>query len=632
MSNGLLNVGTRALLVNQAALQTAGNNIANVNTPGYSRQSVVLQAVQGQYTGGGYVGKGVEMVTIERAYSSFLTKQTQLTASVAAADNTRASKMMALEDLFPSGSAGIGSAVNEMLNAFSDVAASPSDMTARSVVLQRADEMATRFRDTSSKLDDLSYGANQQMRDSVNAINNLSTRIAALNEQVARAQGSGQSPNDLLDARDSLLLQLNSFVQTTTVPAGDGTLGVFVGSQPLVLGTHTSMVSIANDDFGDPSKLKLAINNGGLITTVDENSLGGGSVAGLLRFNNSDLAAARNLVGRMAVALNTAVNEQHRLGIDSNGNTGADFFVPITLPDGFAASTNNGSATIGTTVNDASKMVASDYELRFGAGGAVDVIRLSDGQATSFAGLPVTLDGLTFNMTMGGTLPGDRFIVKPFSSAAGQLKTAFSTASSLAVASPVEARAGAANTGTLAVQSVAATQADANLTASVTLTFTAAGTFDVVGAGTGNPTGVTYTPGQTISYNGWELTLKGTPKVGDTITVQAGTAGFAARDAGNATALKNIRDATMFDGATVADGYAGVMSKIGVLAQGAKYAADVSSSIATTAASSNASVSGVNLDEEAAKLLQFQQAYQASAKMIQISQAIFDSLINGLGR
>ncbi|RZI93608.1 MAG: flagellar hook-associated protein FlgK, partial [Rubrivivax sp.] len=270
MSNGLLNVGTRALLTNQTALQTVGNNIANVNTVGYSRQSVVTQAVQGQYTGAGYIGKGVELVTIERAYSSFLTQQAQLTQSVASADTARASQMMTLEDLFPSGANGLGTAVNTLLNGFSDVATSPSDMTARSVVLQSADDMATRFRDMASKLDDLAYGTRRQLADSVTAINTLATRIASLNEQIARVQGTGQSPNDLLDARDQLLTDLSSYVQVTTVPAKDGTLGVFVGSQPLVLATRANTVTLTNDAFGDPSQLKLSINNGGLVTEVDE--------------------------------------------------------------------------------------------------------------------------------------------------------------------------------------------------------------------------------------------------------------------------------------------------------------------------------------------------------------------------
>jgi len=200
----------------------------------------------------------------------------------------------------------------------------------------------------------------------------------------------------------------------------------------------------------------------------------------------------------------------------------------------------------------------------------------------------------------------------------------------LAAASPIEARAGTTNTGNVTVSALAPAKADANMTGTVTLTFNAAGTFDVAGTGTGNPTGVAYTAGQPISFNGWNLTLKGTPKPGDTITVQAATPGYSNLNAGNATAMLGLRDATVFDGAPLSDGYASLMATVGVRSQSAQYAAGISNSIATNLETSRTSVAGVNLDEEAANLLKYQQAYQASAKMIQIAQSIFDTLLQGM--
>ena len=128
----------------------------------------------------------------------------------------------------------------------------------------------------------------------------------------------------------------------------------------------------------------------------------------------------------------------------------------------------------------------------------------------------------------------------------------------------------------------------------------------------------------------WSLTLQGTPAVGDTITVNTNL--FPTLSSGNATAMMNLRDVAMFDGAALTDGYAGLISQIGIRTQSAEYASLVSSSIATNVERDRAGVSGVNLDEEAASLLQFQQAYQASAKMIQVAQNIFDTLIQNLGR
>jgi flagellar hook-associated protein 1 FlgK len=631
MGTSLLNIGTRALLSNQVALQTTGNNISNVNTPGYSRQTAQLQAVTGQFTGGGFVGKGVQVATITRSSNEFLTNQASSTASVASLDATRATRLLQLEDLFPTGDTGLGTSVSNLFNAFSDVANTPTDLSARSVALSSADALAARFRDTANQLEDMTSGVRLELNDAVSSMNALSQHIASLNEQIATAMSTGHTPNDLLDQRDQAVKDLSGYAQTTTLKNSDGSINVYLGSQPLVLNTRTSTVELAGDEFGDLSKIKLLINNAGLKTTVDENAISGGSAIGLLRFNNNDLAQARNLTGRMSLALQTTLNTQHQVGVDLDGNSGVALFAAQALPASLAASTNTGTADIATTVSDPTAMVASDYELRFGAGGSFDVIRLADGQMTSYPGpLPVTVDGLTFSLGSGAAAAGDRYLVKPFSAAAAGMRTAISSPRSLAVASPVQANVGASNTGNLTVQGVVANTPDANLTQPVTLTFTAAGTFDVSGTGTGNPTGLTYVAGQSISYNGWTLTLKGTPAAGDTITVQASSAAYRARDGSNATALNSIRNTAMFDGAPAAEGYANVLARVGTLSQAAQYASTVSSTIANSAASAKASVTGVNLDEEAAKLLQYQQAYQASAKMVQIAQSIFDSLLQGM--
>jgi flagellar hook-associated protein 1 FlgK len=624
----LLNVGARALLANQVALSTTGHNIANASTVGYSRQTAVMGQVAGQYTGSGYIGKGVEVTTIERAHNEFLTRQAAAAQSVQAMDETRAARLSSLEDIFKGGKTGLGAAVSDLLNAFSDIASTPTDVTARNVVITRADEMAARMRDAQTRLDDLQKGVNSQLGDAVRSINGLAARLATLNEQIARASGGGQSPNDLLDQRDQLLRELNQQVQTTTVQADDGSLSVFVGSQALVLGNKAAQVAMSTDDA---NQSKLTLMRSGLATTIDEATLGGGAVAGLLRFQNSDLAEARDGLGRMALTLTTEINAQHRLGVDLDGNPGGDFFKPIAIPDAMGAASNTGNAVIGATVSNTSALSASSYQLKFGAGGSIEVQRLSDGKTTSFTGpMPIEIDGLKLDLKSGNAAEGDSFVLKPYASAAGDMATVLRSARGLAAGSPVEARVGTGNTGGMAVGSLAATSANANLSQPVTLTFNGAGGFDVSGNGTGNPTSVPYVAGQPISYNGWTIVLSGTPKAGDTITVQAATTAYGGSNAGNAQALLALRDKTVFDGAPMTDGYAALMAQVGVRSQSAQYAAEISSSIATSLETDRTSQAGVNLDEEAAKLLQYQQAYQASSKMIQIAQSIFDSLLQNM--
>ena len=656
----LLNVGARALLANQVALQTAGHNIANVNTPGYSRQTVVLQTVQGQFTGGGYIGQGVDVQTILRNQSELLTRQSAAAGSTQAADIVRSERLRQLQEVFSGGTAGLGAAINDMMNAFSDVVTSPTDITARTVVLTRLDETAARMRTAGERLNELQYTVTEQLESSVTAINSLAKQMASINEQIARANGNGQSPNDLLDQRDQIIRDINQYVQTTQIPADDGTVGLFVaGSQPLVLGTTASSLSIDDaTQFPASGQIKLFFNRTGAPPVeMDENVLGGGSVSGLLRFNNNDLTEGRNLLGRMAMAIGMTMNDQQNLGLTLDGLPGKDLFaLPASMP-GYT----NGAGVGTVSFTGPTQFAASDYEIRFTTGTAGQVVRLSDGKATPFTDAAnlttLQIDGLNFNLTTPGN-PGERMLFKPFSTAANNIQALVYSPRDLAVANPVNAAMGTANGGTMQLAGLKATglpnppglvlPANANPAAlppilgGVQLQFTAGPptTYDVLDRGTAPPTVLAaaqpYTSGAPISINGWEIKLQGSPKTGDTVVIgnaldpQYGDA--FTRNAGNASALMSLRDVKMFDESTLSDGYASAIAQVGTRTQSALFAAEMSTTIAANLERDRTAVSGVNLDEEAARLIQYQQAYQASSKMIQIAQNIFDSLLQGMGR
>jgi flagellar hook-associated protein 1 FlgK len=644
---GLLNVGTRALQANQVALQTAGNNIANVNVPGYSRQKAVLTTVPGQYSGSGYVGQGVTVQTIQRNFSEFLTRQSTLATSTQSADVTRSDKLRQLEGIFAGGPQGLGASISDMMNAFSDVANAPTDMTARTVVLTRIDETASRLRAASQQLDDLQAGVAQELSQKITTINSLAQNIAAANEQIARTQGTGQEPNDLLDRRDQLIKELNQYVQTTSIKADDGTVGLFIGgSLNLVLGSSALTVAIVNDDFGDSRTSKLAVMRSGTALAIDENRLGGGEVSGLLRFQNSDLNEGRNLLGRLSLATTTAMNDQHKLGLDLDGNPGGNLFSPtvfgnsnVLIPTA-PAILNTGAATLTLSISDTTKFSASDYEIQYTGANTGNITRRSDGAISTFDTTvtnPINIDGLNITQA-GGAAAGDRFLIKPYTSSASNVTNMFSTPRALAVASPVAAIMGTANTGSLQQVSITA-RTNPPTALGVVLTFTGSNTYtrsDELPVP--NTTAFNYTPGVAIEgtvpattpLSQWSLVLQGSPKAGDTVTVNANL--YPTLSAGNATAMMGLRDVAMFDGAALTDGYAGMISQIGIRTQSADYSAKVSATIATNVERDRAGVSGVNLDEEAANLLQYQQAYQASAKMIQIAQNIFDTLIQNLSR
>jgi flagellar hook-associated protein 1 FlgK len=682
--SGLLNVGTRALQANQVALQTAGNNIANVNTAGYSRQNVVLQTVEGQFTGGGYIGKGVTVETIQRNFSAFLTRQSALAGATASADATRSDKLQQLESIFSGGSTGLGAAVNDMLNAFSDVASAPADLTARTVALTRVDETAARMRSASQSLDDLQQGVTQELSQKASAVNTLAQNIADVNGQIARVQGAGQPPNDLLDRRDQLVRELNVYIQTTSIPADDGTLGIFIGgSQALVLGSSASTLNISATDgtYSDALKSKLTITRDGQTTALDENALGGGEISGLLRFQNNDLAEGRNLLGRLTLAISYSMNEQHQLGLDLDGNKGGNLFTfaPLGINNILEPTppspTNTGlhAASVTLNISDPTQFEASDYELVFTSGTGGAITRKSDGMVTAFTFTPgnssqngtfafnnpatnlhdlPSIDGLELGaLTSSAPVAGDRLLLKPFSTTANNIQSAFSTPRALAVASPVVGSMGVQNKGSLQQSSLLArSNATPLVDVPLTLTFTSATQYirsddpyfnNYASGASPQPEAFNYTPGQAINsaigngMPGWSVTLQGSPVAGDTFSVadiKNNPSVDLKLNSGNASAMMGLRDVAMFDGAALTDGYAGLIAQIGIRTQSANYAAEVSSSIASNLEQERTGVSGVNLDEEAAKLLQFQQAYQASAKMIQIAQGIFDTLIQTMGR
>lgn len=651
---GLLDVGARALMANQVALQTAGHNISNVNVPGYSRQKVVLDPVQGQFTGSGYIGKGVSVTTVLRNHDELLTRQAAAAQSIQAGDEVRAERLLQLQNIFTGGTQGLGASVNDMLNSLGDVATSPTDITARTVALTRMDEMTARMRQASQQLQELGYAVDQQLASDMDHVNMLAKNIAQVNEQIAGAKGNGQTPNDLLDKRDQLIRELNQYIQTTQIPADDGTVGVFVGgSQALVLGNQAATLSVRESQLfpGSAQRALYFTPPNGKPIEMGTELLGGGEVTGLMRFANADMTDAANLLGRMALSIGATLNAQQQLGLTLDGAPGQPLFsVPAGMP-GYS-----GGAAAGTvSFTDPAAFAASDYEVRFTTaappGGVV--VRLSDGKATAVADFTTNpvIDGLTFNFTTPGVV-GERVLFKPFSSAAGSIQALVKSPRDLAAANPINAQMGTSNAGTLqlaALQAsgpgfVAPPMGDAAsppaFPGGVQLQFTAAGTFDVFYRGTApptpGPTGQAYVPGQPITIDGWSITLQGTPRAGDTVDVgnaldpQYGD--WYTRDAGNAKTLLGLRDTKLFDGSTLSDGYANLMAQVGTRTQSALYAAKVSASIANDLEASRTAVSGVNLDEEAAKLIQYQQAYQASAKVLQIAQNIFDNLMSVVSR
>ncbi|MGA1288340.1 MAG: flagellar hook-associated protein FlgK [Rubrivivax sp.] len=648
----LLSIGSRAMAANYAALQTTGHNISNAGVEGYSRQRVELSTAQPQDSGAGFIGQGVDARTVVRAHDAYLSKEAVRSESVARMDEVRLQALRKLEDVFRTGELGIGHAASQFLNTMVDLANMPDDDATRQVVLSRADDVVQRFNDAGRQLDVLQDDMNASIRDAVSEVNSLARSIARANDAVLKARGSGQPPNDLLDERDRLVARLGGLVQATSMEARDGSVSVFLsGGVALVQGTATTELRTAPDE-SDAGRIVLAVGDevGGL-RRLDSATVTGGAIAGWLRFQNEDLFEGRALLGQIASVLAGAINEQQALGIDLRqpAGAGAPMFslqAPRALPAAVNARNADGSfqGSVSLEVTDFRQLQASEYRLSTAADGSTWIVeRLSDGLVRAVAD-GEEVDG--FRIDFGDPPPqsGDRFLLQPVTYAAGGLGLALRDPRGIAAAASVVAQVDDGNTGSASIAQFRVSDAALDPDVPARIVFTSAsGDLELQDASGAVLTTGRWTAGSPVTFDsddpaftGFELTLSGVPAVGDAILLSRTL--HARSNNTNAQALIALRDAAfvgmrddgvggLAGGRTIEDAWALAVADAGVRVQGVDTAAQISRAVADQADLRRAAGAGVNLDEEAARLIQYQQTYQAAAKVLQIAQSVFDTLL-----
>lgn len=636
MGNGIFGIGLSALNAAQRGLLVTGHNVSNAATPGYTRQQIVQSTNPAQGTGTGFIGQGAKVDTVSRSYNQFLTQQVTQAKTESAQLDTYYAQMQQIDRLLadPSGSLGLAPALQNFFGSVQDVATNPSDVPSRQSMLSGAEVLVRRFQSLDSRLDEIQDGVNTQIKDSVSLINTLATQIGKLNETISQAEGSarGQPANDLRDQRDELVGQLNQEIRTHVVQQDDGSYSILIGNgQPLLVGTQVFQLATAASPT-DARRIEVTYVTGGSSTPIRESTLDGGKLGGLLQFRSESLDAARNGLGRVAIGLAGTFNEQHRLGQDLYGNLGGDFFT-VPSPSVAASANNSGSAVIGAEITSYSALTTSDYRLQYD-GANYTLTRLSNGVAQgapqSFATLPQTVDGVRLSLSSGAAAAGDEFLIRPTVNGAGQIGVLIQGTSLIAAAAPIRTDAPLANTGSGRISAGSVNTPpppNSNLTSPVTLTFTSATTFDVSGAGTGNPSGVAFTPGGTISYNGWTVQITGSPQPGDTFSIGPNTNGVG--DNRNALRLAALQSNNTMAGGTInyQTAYGQMVSQMGNKTRELEVTSAAQTNLVSQTQVLEQSESGVNLDEEAANLLRYQQAYQAAGKIIQTASLMFETLL-----
>ena len=633
MSGSVMNIGLTALNAAQAGLVTTGHNISNAATAGYHRQRVDTSPQVPQLSGAGFFGRGVAIDNVRRAYSDVLDRQSQLAQTQVSFYDTYAAQVNQINNLVADPASGLSPAMQEFFRAVQDVAASPGTTTSRQALLSESGALVSRFGALDQRLTELRSGVNVELSGTVDGINTIGRQIATLNGQIARIAGPGQAqPNDLLDQRDSLVMDLNKLVSAQVIRQNDGGYNITIGTgQALVVGEAVlQLAAVANTD--DPRRLDVGYQFTGAPVPIDSRSLTGGSLGALLQFRSESLDPAQNALGRIAIGLGEMFNAQHRLGQDLNGAAGGNFF---TVPSPAVTPASGTTATIGASITNVSALTLSDYRVSY-SGTAYTVTRLTDNVASGpFATLPQTIDGLTLAASTGTPAAGNSWLVQPTRFGARDLGLAFSDPSLIAAAAPVRAQATVSNLGSATIEAPvvdASSQPPLNaaLSNTVTIMFNAPPTtFNVVDntAATTLASNVTFTAGMTISYNGWSTRLAGRPEATDTLVVQANTGGRT--DNRNALLLAGLQSVPRLDGgaSTYQTAYSAMVGSIGAIASEVKVTGTALTGILKETRSAQQSLSGVNLDEEAANLIRFQQAYQAASKLISVSSRLFDSIL-----
>ena len=542
----IFTIGQSALAAAQAGVSTAGQNIANAATPGYSRQSVIQTASAPQSLGFGYLGAGVQVTEIQRIYNSYLGSQVVSAQSSASELDVQYTQIQQIDNMLADPNAGLSPAMQDFFNSLQDVSSYPSDAPARQTVLSNAQALASRFQDLQGRLEDIRQGVNLQISDGVQSVNQIAQQLVSVNQAIDRAQSvtSGKPANDLLDQREQLIVELSKQVKVTVNQQG-GQYSVSIGNgQPLVTGaTFHTLKTVPSRT--DPTRLEVAYDTPGQQSILSADNLAGGALGGLLAFRGETLEPAQNALGRVALGLASAINDGQKSGVTLSNVAGTDFFnvPPMQAVPGTA---NLSRVGITAALTDAARLTTSDYRLQF-RDGQYSLTRTSDNTLLQMSpDLATTLAASSsegFSISLSGTpAEGDEFLIRPTAGVAAGLSVAL------------------VNTNDIA----ASAQANA---------------------------------------------------VGD-----------------NRNVLKMIalQTAKTLNGGTDSyqSAYAQLVNRIGSQTQELAATSTSAATIRSQAETALQNVSGVNLDEEAASLIKYQQAYQAAGKVLQLAKQMFDSLLS----
>ncbi|HFD87935.1 MAG TPA: flagellar hook-associated protein FlgK, partial [Gammaproteobacteria bacterium] len=480
----------------------------------------------------------------------------------------------------------------------------------------------TQFRQVSSLYDEVNSNIGQE----VDEINSLTENLAKLNVSILNsgAQGSLDTPNDLLDQQERLLKDLSQHVGINVSKERNGMVSVYAGNGISLVSSDRAIPLEVGKDPSDPTKSIVLQNNINI-----NSSLSGGTLGGLFDFRNEMLDKTMNQLGRQATVLATTFNEQHRKGINLYEAPGGDFFrvdAPTVVPDYL----NTGTGEVSAVLTDPTQLTSSDYQVKFTGGTDYEITRLDD-SFTVTGSLPATIDGLEIKTT-GSPAAGDMFLIQPTINGAKNIELSISNGSQIAAASPMRSLSNLNNIGDGAITTPQILdETNPDLRNPLNIKFTSPTDYEITDTVSGNTTTGSYTSNGDIDVNGLRIQITGSPAAGDSFTIDKNEGGSA--DNSNSRLLSELQLKKVVEGnATLQEGYSMIVNDVGGITRQTGIYRDAQNTLLANAEAMRDSISGVNLDEEAANLAKYQQAYQAAAQVIAISKSLFDTVLEATRR
>ncbi|GAA60070.1 flagellar hook-associated protein 1 FlgK [Pseudoalteromonas sp. BSi20652] len=662
MSFNLLNIASSGVRASSELLQTTSKNIANVNTVGYVRERTEHTTMVDNQ-----VGRGETY----RLLNEFAQSQLNRDTSNKSFFSQFVLEANRVDSLFSEESNSLSTSINSLFNNVQESLNQPSSTVARSLVMTDAENLVNQMDRLSGIVFDQKNIVNEQLDVFTDEANGLIQKIGTLNQDIAAVNGTNNQADasSTFNERDKAIRDLSELIDIETLDGPNGEKLVFMGTGEAVVMQNGSFNLFSMRGNPDPNfkELRLDVNGGKAVPLEVDVSKLKGKIGGLLAFRDDVLVPAQNQIGQMGLAIADAFNEQNKLGMDANGELGGNIFnIPTVGGYAYAANTGSSSMTATLEAGKGSKLPASDFIVTYTSATTVEIQPIDNkgeplgtpSTANITAGVidsSTTSDdsfGLQINVT-GTANIGDQFQIKLTSESAANMSLATTRGEDLALAAPIRTANDINNIGnaTITVGEVSDvttgsfTTSPAGLTnGPITLVKTANLNEYTINDGVNTSTFTATTPkkdmlqqaGNGFELYGFDFDIEGSPETGDTYTLEFNEGGFddnrngqklAGLQQGELVRQNVVAGANSDNHKTFNQAYAGLVSDIGVVTSQAKTNGDAFEALAQQSEAWYESLSGVNLDEEAANLLRFQQSYAASAQVLATASTIFDTLL-----